>query len=136
MRNIYRAVFLLLILVLALPGRAAALDDKTAKEKFEPILLNVMTALEKGDIAAFTRDFDDAMKSKFTREEFDRLKSSIDATMGRMTGITYLGFIEKKDFTIALWKGTFEKTQEEIAVKLVLSRNAGGDYQVSGLWFQ
>jgi len=75
------------------------------------------------------------MKEYESKEAFLKSNKQIELLMGSYESRKYLGFLKKSDMTIVLWKGTFDNTQDDVLIKLVISKRKD-KYLVTGLWFQ
>lgn len=134
------ARFLVILTALCLISSAAAAavvgqNDKEVQTVAEPILDAVLNGMNSGDYALYSKYFDATMKAAMPENRFQRVRKDIMGKLGKYKSRTYLGFETKENFTVALWKGRFSKTANDVTIKLVLSKNSG-KVQVAGLWFQ
>ncbi len=123
--------------VMALPGYGAVIGntDEEVKNIAEPILDNVMNGFANDDYLQYSKDFDAALRKTITSERFQEIRGDILKWIGSYLYREYLGFINREAITIVFWKGVFEKTQDEILIKMVVSER-NGKYLVTGLWYQ
>jgi len=132
--------FLLIIatVLLALTPAAAEViggDDQTVQNLAEPVLDTVLTGFNNGDYGLYSQHFDDTLKDAITPKKFQQVREDILRKLGKYQSRVYLGFLQHGKSTVALWKGRFSKADDDVLVKLVLSKR-GDKILVSGLWFQ
>jgi len=109
--------------------------DKAVRTITEPLLDNILDGIMTKDYAKYSRDFEDTMKEVVTQEAFLKSNRQIQNRIGSYKSRTYLGFLKKGNMTLVLWKGKFDKTEDDVLIKLVVSKRKGR-YLVTGLWFQ
>jgi hypothetical protein len=63
------------------------------------------------------------------------VRANIMKKLGKYQSRTYLGFLQKGNFTVVLWRGRFSASDDDVLIKLVLSKR-GDKVLVTGLWFQ
>lgn len=126
------AVFLLLS-----PAAAAVIaqNDKDVQAIAEPILDTVLTGLNNGNYSLYSRYFDGTLKDAVTKKKFSQVRANIMKKLGKYQSRTYLGFLQKGNFTVVLWRGRFSASDDDVLIKLVLSKR-GHKVLVAGLWFQ
>jgi hypothetical protein len=126
------AVFLLLS-----PAAAAVIaqNDKDVQAIAEPILDTVLTGLNNGNYSLYSRYFDGTLKDAVTKKKFSQVRANIMKKLGKYQSRTYLGFLQKGNFTVVLWRGRFSASDDDVLIKLVLSKR-GDKVLVTGLWFQ
>jgi hypothetical protein len=126
------AVFLLLS-----PAAAAVIaqNDKEVQAIAEPILDTVLTGLNNGNYSLYSRYFDGTLKDAVTKKKFSQVRANIMKKLGKYQSRTYLGFLQKGNFTVVLWRGRFSASDDDVLIKLVLSKR-GDKVLVTGLWFQ
>ena len=116
----------------------AAQRQKTSKEMKEvadPILDNILDGFKLEKYVTYSRDFDQALKVIGSRTKFFNVARYLKDTVGNYMYREYMGSIYKKDGIVVLWKGTFDKTKEDVLIKLFLSEK-NNRYVVTGLRFQ
>ena len=137
MRNMI-GVFLVLCF-LAFPLMVHAESLGVSDEQFQPVgealLDNILAGFAENNYQKYARDFDDFLRETIPEKNFLQTAKQIKDTMGVCTSKTYLGFLNKGDMTVGLWKGTFNGTPDDMLIKLVLSQR-GDAVVVTGLWFQ
>lgn len=135
----YIICFLMIVCMstLALPAYSAVIGstDDEVKNIAEPILDNVMDGFSKDDYFQYSEDFDATLKETITAERFQEIRSDIVKWIGGYLYREYLGFINREAITIIFWKGVFDKTEDEILIKMVVSER-NGEYLITGLWYQ
>ncbi len=117
-----------------LDGYKKALAKKI-KAIADPILDNVLDGFKFDDYRRYSRDFDPALKVVGARTQFYNVSRYMQRALGNYIARDYLGTLRKGDMIIVLWKGTFDKTSDNVLIKLVLSEKKNR-YHVAGLWLQ
>ena len=137
MRHAMCCIMVFLMTAVALPGYSAVIGttDEEVKNIAEPILENVMSGFTKDDYSRYSKDFDTTLKETITSERFQEIRGDILKWIGSYLYREYLGFINREAITIIFWKGIFDKTEEEILIKMVVSER-NGQYLITGLWYQ
>lgn len=109
--------------------------DKEVRTIADPLLDNILAGMKTNDYAKWSKDFDRTMKEAQSKDEFLKTNKQIELLMGSYESRKYLGFLKQGDMTLVLWKGSFDKTEDDVLIKLVVSKRKG-KYVVTGLWFQ
>ncbi len=137
MRKNFVAPLILLALLWALPAAAALVgtDDQQVKAVAEPILDNLLGGLNKGNYAQYSKDFDDALREALPEKKFLQVRQDIIERWGKYQSKNYLGFLNQQNYTVMLWKGTFDGTKNDVLIRLVLAKRQD-KVVVAGLWFQ
>ncbi len=123
---------------LALSPAAAAVTGQTDKEVeviAGPILDTMLNGLNDGNYGLYSKYFDDTLKDAIPEKKFKEVREDIQNKFGRYQSRTYLGALKQGNFSTVLWKGRFSKNDNDVLIKLVLSKR-GDKVQVTGLWFQ
>jgi hypothetical protein len=127
------------VLVLLVFSQAGAEVIGTENSEVEaianPILDAVLTGFNEGNYALYSQYFDDTLKDAITEKKFLKVRSQIQKKLGKYQSRSYLGFLKQAKTTVALWKGRFSDSDDDVLIKLVLSRR-GDKVKVLGLWFQ
>jgi hypothetical protein len=110
-------------------------NDQEVQAVANPILETVLTGLNNGNYALYAKYFDDTLKDAITEKKFLRVRADILKKIGKYQSRTYLGFLKQGNTSVALWKGRFSGADDEVLIKLVLSKR-GDKVKVLGLWFQ
>jgi hypothetical protein len=135
-----RAALLGLLLALGW-GRAAgaapvAEADPAVRRTAKPILENILAALAAADREAYVRDFGPALRGLVDEEHFARTVADLEARLGAHVSHRYLGFLNQRGMTVVLYKAAYDGTDDDVLIKLVLTRTAEDEVLVTGLWFQ
>jgi len=134
------ALFFALLLLLNSTGTNlyAAPKIKTNSEirdVAEPILDNILDGFKFDDYLRYSKDFDPALKVIGSRTKFFKVNRYIHNSLGNYMSREYMGNLRKEDMVIVLWKGVFDKTRNDVLIKLVISES-NGRFKVTGLWLQ
>ncbi|MCK9377133.1 MAG: DUF3887 domain-containing protein [Syntrophobacterales bacterium] len=121
----------------ALPAAAEVIGDSDAQVQAvaDPILNTVLKGFDSGNYGLYSQNFDDTLKDAITEKKFAQVRGGILKTLGKYESRTYLGFLRQGKTTVVLWKGKFTRNDDDVLIRLVLSRR-GDKVQVLGLWFQ
>ena len=101
----------------------------------EPILDNILEGFKTDDYRKYSRDLDDTLKETISQKKFLEIDHQIQSSIGNYQSREYLGFLIKGQMTVVLWKGRFDRSVDDVLIKLVVSKRKG-KYLVTGLWFQ
>jgi len=100
-----------------------------------PLLDNILDGLDSGNYVKYTRDFDILLKESITESRFKEIRDQIKKQMGGYLYREYFGFLNRQKMTAVLWKGVFDKAQDDILIKMTVSQRSN-KYFITGLWFQ
>ncbi len=109
--------------------------DEQVKAIAEPVLNGILEGFKTDDYALYSKDFDGTLKDAIPEGEFVRVDGQIEDMFGNCESKKYLGFLRKGKMTAVLWKAKFAKTEDDVLIKLLMSKR-GDKYVVTGLWFQ
>ena len=109
--------------------------DEEVQLVAESVLDTILTGMKTENYATYSKDFDETMKEALPEEAFLAANKQILESMGEYKSREYLGFLNKGEMTVILWKGTFDKTDDHLLIKLTLSKRED-KCLVTGLWFQ
>ncbi|RKY37428.1 MAG: hypothetical protein DRP78_01135 [Candidatus Omnitrophota bacterium] len=93
--------------------------DTEVKNIAAPLLDSVILGLEKNSYSAYTQNF---AQNKISKQRFSEINKKIASWLGSYLNSEYLGFLNKGGNTLVFWKGTFEKTQDEILIKMKITK--------------
>ena len=93
---------------------------------------NLLAALNSGDYAAFSRDFDADMLKAMDADQFAALKADRDAKLGAYISREVTDVLTMDDFIVVVYAAVFEK-EPEVFVRVVFHLEE--PHQISGLWF-
>ena len=131
--------FVLVGIILLNVGCSYAAPLNKTNEEIEELagalLNNVLEGLKAGDYEKYSRNFDRALKEAITEAEFENVKDTISRQVGNYLYREYLGFLEKEGMTVVLFKGVFDKSRNDVLIKLAISEREEGCF-VTGVWFQ
>lgn len=137
MKRVLSCMMVLLISVMTAPVYAAVIGttDAEVKNIVEPMLDNVLKGFSKDDYFLYAQDFDGKLKETITAERFQEIRQDVFKGIGAYLYREYLGFINKGSITIIFWKGVFDKTQDEMLIKMIVTRE-NGQYLITDLVYQ
>jgi hypothetical protein len=128
---------ILMVLLVTMPAAAAFVgtDDAQVQAVAEPILDNLLAGFNQGNYAQYAKDFDATLREAIPEKKFQQVREQILKKLGAFKSKKYLGFLNQQAYTVVLWKGVFAGTQDNILIKMVLSKRQD-KVVVVGLWFQ
>lgn len=128
---------LAVVFLLASPATAAVIgqDDQEVQGVANPILDAVLTGFNDGNYASYSKYFDATLKDAIPEQKFRQVRRDIQKKLGKYQSRAYLGFLKQGNFSVVLWKGRFSASDDDVLIKLVVSRR-GEKVEVTGLWFQ
>lgn len=137
MKIFHRLALILLICLLpaAAAGDVVGQNDQEVQAAAEPLLDNILAGFRESNYQLYARDFDNTLKELITKEKFSQTRKQILDKIGNYKSRIYLGFLTRGKTTQVLWKGRFDRTGEDVLIKLTLSRR-GERNLVLGLYFQ
>jgi hypothetical protein len=100
-----------------------------------PILDNILEGIKTGDYAKYVKYFDETMKDALPKPTFVMSNMQIQHLFGQYLSRHYLGFLKKGNMTLVLWKARYDKTEDDVLIKLTLSKRGDNNW-VTGLFFQ
>lgn len=116
-------------------GEVVGRTDQEVQAVAEPILDNLLAGFNEGDYQKYSRDFDATLKEAVPEAKFKAVRQDIFNKIGKYQAKTYLGALRQAPHSVALWRGKFSGTDNDVLIRLVLSKRQDRTYVV-GLWFQ
>ncbi len=101
----------------------------------DPILDNILQSLADDDYPQYTKDFDRQLRAMISRKSFIVKRKEIFDWVGGYLYREYLGFINTQGVTVVFWKGTFDRTQDDVLIRITLTKEQGR-ILVKGLFYQ
>lgn len=95
-----------------------------------PILNNILDGIKIGNSKKHSKDF-----SPLIDIIIKNAQSQVQTRLGDWKSYQYLGFLNRETETVVLWKGRFNKTDNDVLIKMVISKK-NGNYLVVDLSFQ
>ncbi|MBN3038076.1 MAG: DUF3887 domain-containing protein [Candidatus Omnitrophica bacterium] len=109
--------------------------DEEVRAVAEPILDTILEGFKNNDYVKYSTHLDQTLKEAVSEAKFAQTDSQIESSIGEYVSREYFGFLDQGQMTVVLWKGDFDNTEDDILIKLVISKR-DGEYLVTGLWFQ
>lgn len=131
-------IFALCFILLALAACAPSAKTLTGADRdavlaySEPKTDNVLAGLNANDYAAFTRDFDDKMKSASTKASFADLQTKVPGKIGKYVSRQVDSVTQQGEFIVVQYTAKFE-SEDGVTVRVVF--DVAEPHLVSGLWF-
>jgi hypothetical protein len=126
-------LFAALSLVAALSILASSCTAKPAgltDEQVAGVTENILQAINAADYTAFTRDFNDQMKTAFPKDQFSQIRDMLQNTSGAYLSKGEPEMVNRQGYAIYRFPCEFEK--EKVIVTVVF---AVGGVKVEGLYF-
>ena len=137
MKNILLVLMVLFVCLIALPGYGAVVGktDEEVRPIVDDMLENVLSGFSNDNYLQYSKDFDSTLRNTITSQRFQEIRDDVLKWVGSYLYREYLGFLNREANTVVFWKGVFDKTQDEILIKMVVSER-NGQYFITGLWYQ
>ena len=137
MRYVIYVVVMSAMVVVSISAFAGVIGktNEEVRAVAEPILDNILEGFKTDDYVKYSRDLDDTLKETISENKFLETDRQIESSIGNYQSREYLGFLTKGQMTVVLWKGRFDRSVDDVLIKLVVSKRKD-KYLVTGLWFQ
>ncbi len=137
MRYLKTLILVVVIVSFITPAFAVERAKTTQEIKTiaDPLLDNILDGFKYDKYTQYSRDFDPALKVIGSRTKFFKVSRHIRSSLGNYLYREYMGSLLKGDMIVVLWKGKFDKTKNDVLIKLVIKKQ-GRRYFVTGLWLQ
>jgi len=129
------AILCSLVIASSAGAEIAGTTDKQVQVVANSLLDTVFEGMADENYDIYTKHFDTTMKESISPDRFKQISQQIKEMFGTYLYREYLGFLNKSDSTIILWKGVFDKAANDVLIKLVVSKR-GEKYVITGLWFE
>jgi len=129
------AILCSLVIASSAGAEIAGTTDKQVQVVANSLLDTVFEGMADENYDIYTKHFDTTMKESISPDRFKQISQQIKEMFGTYLYREYLGFLNKSDSTIILWKGVFDKAANDVLIKLVVSKR-GEQYVITGLWFE
>ncbi|MCK4993471.1 MAG: hypothetical protein KAS13_00305 [Candidatus Omnitrophica bacterium] len=134
----FKALILVVIIVSFITPAFAAPRAKTTQEikiVADPLLDNIIEGFKFDKYTIYCRDLDAELKVAGSRTKFFKVSRHIKTSLGNYLYREYMGSLLKGDMIVVLWKAKYDKTKNDVLIKLVIKKQ-GRHYVVTGLWLQ
>ncbi|MBU2702946.1 hypothetical protein Ga0466249_004081 [Sporomusaceae bacterium BoRhaA] len=101
----------------------------------DPMMENILMAMNEDNYPNFSRDFNDEMKIALSEEKYKEKVTPIKEKVGLYITNTkeYLGYEVKNERVIVRYKAKFTQEPEDVIVKVVFTEQGDKEY-ISGFW--
>jgi hypothetical protein len=113
------------------PGK---LNGSEVRAFADPAVENLLQAMNAGDYARYTAQFDEQLKKNITRGVFDLLNPKKIAVVGNYISRDFAKMVVKDDRFVLTYKAAFSKEPAGVTVTVIV-RETGGQPYISGLNF-
>jgi len=128
-------VLVSLAIILTLSGCAGASEE--AVSFADAATENFLIALSDRDYGSYKKDLSEEMLQAVPEEEFVKFSTYLEETSGEYVRdskkLSTSGI--QKGMDIVVYLADYTGESEKVRVKIVVSKNADGDYKISGSWF-
>ena len=100
----------------------------------DPVTEQILAAMNGGDYAMYSEDFDQTMKNAMTETVFVETNAVIKSKIGDYVSKEFWKAESKDQYTIVHYKAKFTDEPAEVTVRVVF-QEISGEMKVSGLWF-
>lgn len=128
-------ILMLCVFISSVSADVIGTKDAEIQAIAEPILDNILEGFKTDNYYKYSKDFDETLRENVPEEQFIKIDNQFEESIGDYQNKKYLGFFNKGKMTVILWKAGFDKSEDDILIKLVVSKR-GSRYLVTGLWFQ
>lgn len=137
MKQIVSVLIVLAVVVVSISAYAEVIGktDEEVRIIAESILDGILEGFKEDDYVKYSKDFDGMLKDSISEKKFLETDCQIQSSIGNYLSKEYLGFLTKGQMTLVLWKGRFDKSEDDVLIKLVVSKR-NDKFLVTGLWFQ
>ncbi len=122
-----RILFLVLSCVL-LSGithaESLGFDEHYIRVVSERTMDGIIEGLRNGNYKQYTHDFHPTLLRKTPPSHFKKAVGALHKKVGHYLYRDYLGFLNKGQTTLVLWKARFDKSTDDLIIILTLSREA------------
>lgn len=102
----------------------------------DPIIENILTAINKDDYKAYIRDFNDAMKSAYhDQKQFKKDNSWRKSRIGEYATRNIWKIDKEYQYYIVYYRVKFSKTPDPVTIRMTLEKNESGNLQVAFLQY-
>jgi len=110
-------------------GSAAASGDtienyKKLQQETQPIIKNILTAMNEQNHAHYIRDFNASMKAAYPKDVFKKNVKLLKDKIGKYVSVTHMRIEQVKQRYIFYYNAKFSKAKGPVVVRLVLERTA------------
>jgi len=134
-RCLVAVAYILCFMAMPLSADVIGKTNEEVKAIAEPVLDNILEGLRTDDCCRYLQDFDETLKESISERQFLDTDRKIENSIGNYQSREYLGFLTKGQMTVILWKARFDTSEDDVLIKLVISKREDR-YLVTGLWFQ
>jgi len=124
------SILVLLVTILAV----SACAQKPEPEYAGQIAENILVAMNEGDYAKYSENFNEDMKTALPESAFTQANTQIKAKIGDYVSKTFWKAGTESGYTVVHYKAKFTQEPESVIVKVIFQETEGKIY-VAGLWF-
>jgi hypothetical protein len=107
-------------------------NSSSSEEAGKKMIDSICRGISTGNYPLYSRDFTEKHKEHFDIKMFNDAHNAVNEKLGDYKGIKYIGFWKKRDTDILLWKARFSGTEDDILVKMYVTK-IDGTYKIVGL---
>ncbi len=114
--------------------QTGGLSESEVRTFTDPAAEKLLQAMNNGDYAEYTADFDTTLKKNITRELFDWLNAKKIEVVGNYVSKEFVKMTPKEGSVTVVYQAEFTKEPAGVTVTIIIKEEAGKKY-VSGLNF-
>lgn len=138
--RIIRAGLAIILVIALIAGMTACSTDTTPintpviQAAVNPLVMNILTALNNNDYTGFAKDFNQTMKNTINQAAFNKLYSQMQTAVGDYQSDVLYSATNKGDAVTVVYFAQYSKEQAGVSVSLTV-QSVNGTYEVQGLVF-
>ncbi len=107
--------------------------QEEALAKIEPVLDAILKAQDEIDYEGFCASFEDGLRAKITKQDFESNAQSIQSTMGKLKEKQFLTTLTRKGMVGLIYKCKFEDTDDDFTITFTINDQVDPP-KASGIW--
>jgi hypothetical protein len=120
-------IFLVFLAITSISLNAAYIGNTNEEvlKVAEPIMDKLLYSIKVNDYTKCIQLCSEDLQKRLTKKSFEKSVEKWYDLYGKRTSIEYIGFLNKNNLTVVLWKAQYEKTKNHVMIKLVLTKQNG-----------
>lgn len=126
-------VFIMLLMLLSGCGQKTKLNEGEVRGYSDTKLENILTAANKDDYTAYSKDFSDKMKEALTESNFKQQNKLIKDKIGSYESKEFVKLQNKGEYITVIYKTKYSNEPKDVMVTITF-RNGDEAHKVEGLF--
>jgi hypothetical protein len=123
----------LLIVLLVGCGKKSKVNTDEVKSFSDPILESMLIASNKDDFAAYSKDFGEIMKQKFSEDAFKAANKLIKEKIGDYKSKEFVKAQTQGDYVSAIYKAKYSNEPKDVMISITFNKN-DKEHMVEGIY--